>query len=273
MEQDAAARERLRTLVGNWGREVVRLKLELGEVELDEVLSGEYAMDAHTRQRFVDVWRELAGGDDPEDLDPALIAEEEERVWKRDEEGDEEEGDEEEGDGGVEEHFPSPSQSSATPEVVLEEELSTRPGMASREQQERIEMSLMDSHLRASLAQYGQGASPGDKVNALIVTVKLEVALITHFRQSFPEAGHTRVAERRAREIEKRQKRLRLLERGRDQHYFGRRIPSDEEVYQRIIELSEPMILAMEIGSDPKVIEVIEAMRALRVIRPDNQGH
>ena len=30
MEQDAAARERLRTLVGNWGREVVRLEAGAG---------------------------------------------------------------------------------------------------------------------------------------------------------------------------------------------------------------------------------------------------
>ena len=299
MEQNGdVAVQRLRALVGNWGREVVSWKLGLAEEELDAVLSGESAMDADTRQRSVDVWQELAGdgagGDDTEglfaepskdDLDQALIAEEAEEVWRRVEEEDAE----------VEAQSPSPPQSRATPEVASEGiELSALPGLAGPEQQERIEMSLMDSHLRASLAQYGQGASPADKVNALIVTVKLEVALITHLRQSFPEAGHTRGAERRAREIEKRQKRLTLLERVRDQHYFGRRIPSDEEVYQRIIELSEPMILAMESGSDPKIIERIDALmrpetfralsarmspeslralRAFRALRADNQGH
>ena len=213
MEQDAAARERLRTLVGSWGREVVRLKLELREAELDAVLSGEHAMDAHTRQRFVDVWREL-GGDDPEDLGPALIAEEEERVWKRDEEeGDEEEGDEEVGDEEVQDQSPSPPQSRATPEVALEAlELSARPGLAGPGRQELQRMSLIRAHQTVRMALYRLRLSEREKVDTQLLMVQIEMALITYFRESFPEPGQNWDTERRDRMRERSLTLFRLLE-------------------------------------------------------------
>ncbi len=250
MEQDAAARERLRTLVGSWGREVVRLKLELREAELDAVLSGEHAMDAHTRQRFVDVWREL-GGDDPEDLGPALIAEEEERVWQRDEE----EGDEE-----VQDQSPSPPQSRATPEVALEAlELSARPGLAGPEQQELQRMSLIRAHQTVRMALYRLRLSEREKVDAQLLMVQIEMALI-YVRESFPEPGQNWDTERRDRMRERSLTLFRLLEQKQKGHYcglkgawnrvLGRRKPTGEEVYRRLVEQSDAMMLGMESDSD-----------------------
>ena len=251
MEQDAAARERLRTLVGNWGREVVRLKLELGEVELDAVLSGEYAMDAHTRQRFVDVWRELAGGDDPEDLDQALIAEEAEEVWRRVEEEDAE----------VEAQSPSPPQSRATPEVATEgPRLSARPGLAGPEQQERSRASLMRVHHTARMEQYRLGLSDREKLDIQLVMVQIEMVLIIDFRESLPEPGQNWDADRRDKENKGRLTLFRLLEQKQKRNYsglkgawnrlMGRRKPTVEEVWRRLIERSEAMMLGMESESD-----------------------
>ena len=266
MEQDAAARERLRTLVGNWGREVVRLKLELGEVELDAVLSGEYAMDADTRQRSVDVWQELAGdgagGDDTEglfaepskdDLDQALIAEEAEEVWRRVEE--------EDADAEVEAQSPSPPQSRATPEVATEGiELSALPGLAGPEQQERSRALLIRVHHTARMEQYRLGLSDREKLDIQLVMVQIEMALIIHFRESLPEPGQNWDADRRAKANEDRLTLFRLLEQKQKRNYsglkgawnrlMGRRKPTVEEVWRRLIERSEAMMLGMESESD-----------------------
>ena len=260
MEQDAAARERLRALVGNWGREVVSWKLGLAEEALDAVLSGESAMDADTRQRSVDVWQELAGGDDPgdlfakpskDDLDQALIAEEAEEVWRRVEEE----------DAKVEAQSPSPPQSRATPEVATEgPRLSARPGLAGPEQQERSRASLMRVHHTARMEQHRLGLSDREKLDIQLVMVQIEMALITHFREYLPEPGQNWDADRRAKANEDKLTLFRKLEQDQKRNYsglkgawnrlMGRRKPTVEEVRRRLIERSEAMMLGMESESD-----------------------
>ena len=264
MAQDAAARERLRALVGNWGREVVSWKLGLAEEELDAVLSGESAMDADTRQRSVDVWQELAGdgagGDDTEglfaeppneDLDQALIAEEAEEVWRRVEEEDAE----------VEAQSPSPPQSRATPEVATEGiELSALPGLAGPEQQERSRALLIRVHHTARMEQHRLGLSDREKLDIQLVMVQIEMSLIIDFRESLPEPGQNWDADRRDKENKGRLTLFRLLEQKQKRNYsglkgawnrlMGRRKPTVEEVWRRLIERSEAMMLGMESESD-----------------------
>ena len=135
-------------------------------------------------------------------------------------------------------------------------DLSSRPGMAWVEQQDRRRMSLRNAHMMATMTQYRTGMTRMEPVTALGLVTQIELALITYFRESLPEPGQNWDAQKRAREIERRLARLRWVEQQQNDEdsglkgvwnrVRGRGKPSGKELYRRMIENADAMILGME---------------------------
>ena len=168
---------------------------------------------------------------------------------------------EEEEDAEVEAQSPSPPQSRATPEVATEgPRLSALPGLAGPEQQERSRALLIRVHHTARMEQHRLGLSDREKLDIQLVMVQIEMALITDFREYLPEPGQNWDADRRAKANEDKLTLFRLLEQKQKRNYsglkgawnrlMGRRKPTVEEVWRRLIERSEAMMLGMESESD-----------------------
>ena len=149
-------------------------------------------------------------------------------------------------------------------------DLSSRPGMAWVEQQDRRRMSLRGAHAMATMAQFRIGMTRMETVTALGLVTQIELALITYFRESLPEPGQNRDAQKRAREIERRLARLRWVEQQQNdedsglkgvwKRVRGRKKPSGKDLYRRMIENADAMVLGMgEPDRDDDVIA--EALR------------
>ena len=131
-------------------------------------------------------------------------------------------------------------------------DLSSRPGMAWMEQQDR----RRNAHVMATMTQYRIGMTRMETVTALGLVTQIELALITYFRESLPEPGQNWDAQKRAREIERRLARLRWVEQQQNDEdsglkgvwnrVRGRGKPSGKELYRRMIENADAMILGME---------------------------
>ena len=148
-------------------------------------------------------------------------------------------------------------------------DLSSRPGMAWVEQQDRRRACLRNAHVMATMTRYRIGMTRMETVTALGLVTQIELALITYFRESLPEPGQNWDSQKRAREIERRLARLRWVE--QQQHdedsglkgvwnrVRGRGRPSGKELYRRMIENADAMVLGMEepARDDDVVAEVL----------------
>ena len=111
-------------------------------------------------------------------------------------------------------------------------------------------------------------------VTALGLVTQIELALITCFRESLPEPGQNWDAQKRAREIERRLARLRWVEQQQNDEdsglkgvwnrVRGRRRPTAKQLYDRMIENADAMILGMQDG-------IAEALRFTGV-GPEDPG-
>ena len=134
-------------------------------------------------------------------------------------------------------------------------DLSSRSGMAWVDQQDRRRMSLRGAHAMATMAQFRIGMTRMETVTALGLVTQIELALITYFRESLPEPGQNWDAQKRAREIERRLARLRWVEQQQSDEYSGwkgvwnrvrgRKKPSGKDLYRRMIENADAMVLGM----------------------------
>ena len=135
-------------------------------------------------------------------------------------------------------------------------DLSSRPGMAWMEQQDRRRTSLRNAHVMATMTQFRIGMTRMETVTALGLVTQIELALITYFRESLPEPGQNWDAQKRAREIERRLARLRWVEQQQNDEdsglkgvwnrVRGRRKPSGKDLYRKMIENADAMVLGME---------------------------
>ena len=95
-----------------------------------------------------------------------------------------------------------------------------------------------------------------ETVTELGLVTQIELALITYFRESLPEPGQNWDSEKRAREIERRLARLRWVEQQQNDEDSGlkgvwnrgrgRGKPSGKDLYRRMIDNADAMILGME---------------------------
>ena len=135
-------------------------------------------------------------------------------------------------------------------------DLSSRPGMAWMEQQERRRMSLRNAHALAIMTQYRIGMTHLETVTSLGLVTQIELALITYFRESLPEPGQNWDSQKRAREIERRLARLRWVEQEQEREdsglkgmwnrVRGRGRPSGKELYERMVKNADTMIMGMQ---------------------------
>ena len=135
-------------------------------------------------------------------------------------------------------------------------DLSSRPGMAWMEQQDRRRTSLRNAHVMATMTQFRIGMTRMETVTALGLVTQIELALITYFRESLPEPGQNWDSQKRAREIERRLARLRWVEQQQNDEdsglkgvwnrVRGRRKPSGKDLYRKMIENADAMVLGME---------------------------
>ena len=135
-------------------------------------------------------------------------------------------------------------------------DLSSRPGMAWMEQQDRRRTSLRNAHTMATMTQFRIGMTRMETVTALGLVTQIELALITYFRESLPEPGQNWDSQKRAREIERRLARLRWVEQQQNDEdsglkgvwnrVRGRRKPSGKDLYRKMIENADAMVLGME---------------------------
>ena len=135
-------------------------------------------------------------------------------------------------------------------------DLSSRPGMAWTEQQDRGRMCLRNAHALATMVQYRIGMTRLETVTALGLVVQIELALITFYGESLPEPGQNWDAQKRSREIERRLARLRWVEQEQNREdsgikgvwnrVRGKRIPSGKDLYKGMIENADVMILGMQ---------------------------
>ena len=157
-------------------------------------------------------------------------------------------------------------------------DLSSRPGMAWMEQQDRRRTSLRNAHTMATMTQYRIGMTRMETVTALGLVTQIELALITYFRESLPEPGQNWDSQKRAREIERRLARLRWVEQQQNDEdsglkgvwnrVRGRRKPSGKDLYRKMIENADAMVLGME-EPDRDDDVMAEALRFTGVGRDD----
>ena len=160
-------------------------------------------------------------------------------------------------------------------------DLSSRSGMSWMEQQERRRMSLRNAHAMATMTQYRIGMTHLETVTSLGLVTQIELALITCFRESLPEPGQNWDSQKRAREIERRLARLRWVQ--QEQHredsglkgiwnrVRGKGIPSARDLYRRMIENADAMILGMQ-EPDRDTDVLAEALRFTGV-GPEDPGY
>ena len=129
----------------------------------------------------------------------------------------------------------------------------------------------------ATMTQYRIGMTRMETVTALGLVTQIELALITYFRESLPEPGQNWDSRKRAREIERRLARLRWVEQQQNDglkgvwnRVRGRGKPSGKELYRKMIENADAMILGME-EPDRDDDVVAEALRFTGV-GPEDPG-
>ena len=159
--------------------------------------------------------------------------------------------------------------------------VSSRSGMSWMEQQERRRMSLRNAHAMATMTQYRIGMTHLETITALGLVTQIELALITYFRESLPEPGRNWDSQKRAREIERRLARLRWVEQEQEREdsglkgvwnrVRGRGRPTAQQLYNRMIENADAMILGMQ-EPDRDTDVLAEALRFTGV-GPEDPGY
>ena len=106
-----------------------------------------------------------------------------------------------------------------------------------------------------------------DQLAALALEVKIELALITYFNESIPDPGENWDGRRKYREIDTRLKRLRLVNRELKKEYgglkgawnwlLGRGLPTGKELYSKMVDEADDMIMAMEEGREVDILQEV----------------
>lgn len=152
-----------------------------------------------------------------------------------------------------------------------------RPGETWREEMERTRDSLRRARALAVMTQFRQGMSERERVSSLGLVQEIELALITLFGDSVPEPGEYWNSERRAREqgirierlmwVEKMQRREWSGLRGAWNWALGRERLTGADLYNKILEDADAMLLAMT-GAPPMTPEMMQhVMRYSGVVR------
>ena len=99
--------------------------------------------------------------------------------------------------------------------------------------------------------------------------IKIELALITYFSESIPDPGENWDGRRKYREIDTRLKRLRWVNRELKKEYgglkgawnwlLGRGLPTGKELYSKMVDEADDMIMAMGEGREVDILQ--EVMR------------
>ena len=118
---------------------------------------------------------------------------------------------------------------------------------------ERKRVSLWTSRSLALMTQFRMGMRHDEQVAALELVTRIELALISAFKESVPEPGMRWNGEKRDREIQKRLARLRWVAREREygglkgflNRMIGRERLSGKELYQRMMEGADEMLSEM----------------------------
>ncbi len=95
--------------------------------------------------------------------------------------------------------------------------------------------------------------------------IKIELALITYFNESIPDPAENWDGRRRYREIDTRLKGLRWVNRELKKEYgglkgawnwlLGRGLPTGKELYSKMVDEAEDMIMAMEEGREVDILQ------------------
>ena len=95
----------------------------------------------------------------------------------------------------------------------------------------------------------------------------VELALITYFNESIPDAGENWDGRRKYREIDTRLKRLRWVNRELRKEYgglkgawnwlLGRGLPTGKELYSKMVDEADDMIMAMEEGREVDILQEV----------------
>ena len=297
---------RLENLVDRFGRENLAVRLGLTLDSLGSILSGDYEMGEGQRTRLILLFQVLEAlpSEAPDGFDEQLLEllgedDLEFDDWEFDEEAlpdrvvdagpgrivDEEETG---GPGGPRETSvdvvtKDPQGAVGETEAVVASgiDLSYRSGMSWVEQQDRRRMSLRNAHTMATMTQYRIGMTRMETVTALGLVTQIELALITCFRESLPEPGRNWDSQKRAREIERRLARLRWVEQEQEREdsglkgvwnrVRGRGRPTAQQLYNRMIENADAMILGMQ-EPDRDTDVLAEALRFTGV-GPEDPGY
>ena len=106
-----------------------------------------------------------------------------------------------------------------------------------------------------------------DQLATLALEVKIELALITYFNESIPDAGENWDGRRKYREIDTRLKRLRWVNRELKKEYgglkgdwnwlLGRGLPTGKELYSKMVDEADDMIMAVEEGREVDILQEV----------------
>ena len=204
-ERRAEIAGRMVRLVKDLGRPAVLETLGVGEEELSAMESGSAEMDEGSMANLEKVMAQLG------DVGASPAAEDEAEAEPSGEEGpDAGKGGEGPGSGEV---------GPAMPEGVRSEAASTEGSWLEKMEQKRF--ALRDARALAEMTQFRLGMTHQEHVTALGLVTRVELALISYFHESVPEPGVAWDGERRAREIDRRLKRLRWVEEEQAKEYGG----------------------------------------------------
>ena len=239
---------RMVRLVKDLGRPAVLETLGVGEEELSAMESGSAEMDEGSMANLEKVMAQLG------DVGASPAAEDEvEAEPSGEEEGpDAGEGGEGTGSGEVVSELPG-----------MPESASTEGSWTEKMEQKRY--ALRDARALAEMTQFRLGMTRQEHVTALGLVTRVELALISYFRESVPEPGAEWDGERRAREIDRRLKRLRWVEEEQAKAYGGvkgllkklggRGQVSGKELFRRMQEEADQMFEVIKTGKEPGGLE------------------
>ena len=144
----------------------------------------------------------------------------------------------------------------------------SNPGQGWQEEQGRKLVSLQNARSLAVMTTFRLGMDYQEQVAALGLVTQIELAIIARFRESVPDPGQSWDSHRHMREIERRLARLRWVEgeqakgfnglKGVWNNVMGRRRVTGRELYERMIDQADAMLLAMQEDRSQDIMSEVE---------------
>ena len=153
-------------------------------------------------------------------------------------------------------------------DMMLHAAAPVRPGQGWQEEQGHKLISLQNARSLAVMTMFRLGMDYQEQVAALGLVTQIELAIIARFRESVPDPGQSWDSHRRMREIERRLARLRWVEgeqakefsglKGVWNNVMGRRRVTGRELYERMIDQADAMLLAMQEDRSQDIMTEVE---------------